>query len=93
MTLNELVNYDRNPGDISTSIESKMIICEEKHMEILAYLHMVLAYEEAQLHNANCTQLEPENCQNIERENAAQQAACCDETTKKTPCHLQAAEA
>lgn len=93
MTLNELVKHDRNPGTISTSIESKMIISEEKHMEILAYIHMALAYEEAQINSANCTKLEPETCQNIERENAEQQAAFCDETTKNTPCHLQAAEA
>ncbi|MFB2919051.1 hypothetical protein [Aerosakkonema funiforme] len=62
-------------------------------MEILAYIHMALAYEEAQLHHANCTKIEPENCQNIEPENAAHQAAFCDENTKNTPCHLQAAEA
>lgn len=61
-------------------------------MESIAYIHMALAYEEAQQTNVDCGQSETENCQ-IDRPNADNQPALCIKSLKNSRCNLQIAKA
>ena len=59
-------------------------------METLAYIHMALAFAQAQ---HNCIQSQTGNCQSYGRQNAAYQADLYFETVNNNRCHLQIAKA
>ncbi|MCL1469052.1 hypothetical protein [Argonema antarcticum] len=62
-------------------------------MEILAYIHMALAYAQGQQNNGNCSQSETGNSQSYERQNAAYQADLYFEIVNNNFCTLQIAKA